>query len=77
MAVPPVARMTSVFSDCMNSLISGILGRSMTWITASGAPAASAASASVRTASIEHSRAAGCGHSTMALRVINADSTLK
>ena len=74
---PPVARITSVRSDFMNSSTSGRLTSSSTCTAPSGAPASTAASARVRVASTQQSRAAGCGLMTTALRVINAQSTLK
>ncbi len=77
MAVPPVARITSVLGERMNSSISGRVGLSTTWMMASGAPASSAARASMLAASMQHSRAAGCGEITTALRVISAHSALK
>ncbi len=77
MAVPPVARIRSVLGDFMNWSMSGIDGNSTTWRMPSGAPAASAACASVRTASTQQARAAGWGEMTMALRVISASSALK
>ena len=77
MGVPPVARMTSVFSERMNSLTSGRLTSSSTCTAPSGAPAATAASARVRVASTQVSCAAGWGLITTALRVSRAESTLK
>ena len=57
--------------------ISGTLGSSTTWMQPSGAPAATAASAIVRTASTHTRLAPGCGETTIALRVISASRTLK
>ena len=68
--------MTLVRSSAISALISGTDGSSTTWMTPSGAPAATAAAASARAASAEHSRASGCGLITTALRVIRASSTL-
>ncbi len=61
----------------MSASISGIVGSSTTWMQPSGAPARTAASASRRAASTQHSRAIGCGLTTIALRVISDSSTLK
>ena len=74
--MPPVATITLVRSSAISALISGTDGSSTTWMTPSGAPAATAASASVRAASAEHSRASGCGLTTTALRVMRASSDL-
>ena len=71
MGAPPVARITAVLGEPINSSTMGMVGSSMIWIAPSGAPALTAASARARTASTLHSRAAGCGLITMALRVIN------
>ena len=76
-ATPPVATMTLVRSSVISALISGTDGSSTTWMTPSGAPAATAAAASARAASAQHSRASGCGLTTTALRVIRASSALK
>ena len=75
-AVPPVATIRLVRSSVISAWISGTDGLSTTWITPSGAPAATAAAASVRAASAEHSRASGCGLTTTALRVMRASSDL-
>ena len=75
-AVPPVATIRLVRSSVISAWISGTDGSSTTWITPSGAPAATAAAASVRAASAEHSRASGCGLTTTALRVMRASSDL-
>ena len=48
----------------------------MTWMTPSGAPAATAACARVRAASAEQARARGCGLITIALRVMRASSAV-
>ena len=69
--------MTRVRSSVMSALMRGTDGSSTTWMTPSGAPAATAAAASVRAASAQHSRASGCGLITMTLRVISASSDLK
>ena len=61
----------------MSASISGIVGSSTTCRQPSGAPAATAARASTRTAATEVSFASGCGETTTALRVISASSTLK
>ncbi len=75
-AAPPVATITLVRSSAISALISGTDGSSTTWMMPSGAPAATAAAASVRAASAEHSRASGCGLTTTALRVIRASRAL-
>ena len=54
-----------------------MLGSSITWIAPSGAPAALAASASTRAASLQQALACGWGERMMALRVISASSVLK
>ena len=74
---PPVATMTLVRSSVISASMSGTEGRSTTWMIPSGAPAATAARASVRAASAQHSAAAGCGLITTAHRVISASRALK
>src|SRR5581483_11853728 len=74
---PPVATITDVRSSVISALISGTLGSSTTWITPSGAPAATAAAAIVRAASAQHSLASGCGLSTTTLRVMSVSRHLK
>jgi hypothetical protein len=74
---PPVATITCVRSSVISALISGTDGSSTTWMTPSGAPAATAASASVLAASAQHSRASGCGLMMTTDRVISASSALK
>ena len=69
--------MTLVRSSVISASISGTEGSSTTWMTPSGAPAATAAAASVRAASAQHSLASGCGLSTTTLRVISASRHLK
>src|ERR1700684_4723671 len=56
---PPVATITCVRSSVISALISGTDGSSTTWMTPSGAPAATAAPASGLAASAQHSRASG------------------
>src|SRR5262250_3277066 len=69
--------MTWVRSSVISALISGTDGWATTWMTPSGAPAATAAPASVQAASAQHSRASGCGLMTTTLRVISASRALK
>ena len=69
--------MTPMRSSLISASISGTEGSSTTWMTPSGAPAATAAAARVRAASAQHSRASGCGLSTTTLRVIKASRHLK
>ena len=76
-ATPPVARMTSVRASVISASMSGTDGSSTHCTTPSGAPAATAASASTRAASEQHSLAAGCGLTTTALRVSSDRMILK
>ena len=69
--------MTLVRSSVISASISGTDGWPTTWMTPSGAPAATAARSSVRAASAQHSLACGCGLMTTALRVISASKALK
>src|SRR6266851_7147726 len=69
--------MTLVRSSAMSALMSGTDGWSTTWMTPSGAPAATAASASVLAAAAQHSLAIGCGLMMTTLRVISAISDVK
>ena len=69
--------MTSVRSSVISALMSGMDGSSTHCTTPSGAPAATAASAIVRAASLQTFFAYGCGLITTALRVINASRVLK
>src|SRR5580692_1542197 len=62
--------MTLVRSSVISASISGTEGSSTTWMTPSGAPALTAASA-------QHSLAIGCGLTTTTLRVISARRHLK
>ncbi len=68
--------MTLVRSSVISALISGTDGSSTTWMTPSGAPAATAAAASVLAVSAQHSRASGCGLMTTTLRVMRASRHL-
>ena len=76
-ALPPVATTTSVVGSVISASISGIEGSSTIWMQPSGAPARTAASESMRTASAQTCLAPGCGLTTIALRVISASMTLK
>ena len=69
--------MTLVRSSVISASISGTEGSSTTWMTPSGAPAFTAASANVRAASAQHWMAIGCGLTTTTLRVIRASRHLK
>ena len=77
MAGPPVARMSLMSGDCIRAWLSGTVGFSSHWMRPGGAPAASAASRTMRAASAVHFTARGCGDSTSALRVLSAMSDLK
>ena len=72
---PPVARMMS--ADRMSSLVSSRDGAPIQSMMPSGAPAATAASRTMRAASIVHFLARGCGLIMMALRVFRQMRHLK
>ena len=72
---PPVARMMS--ASCISSLVSSRDGTSIQSMMPLGAPAASAASRTMRAASAVHFLARGCGEMRMALRVFRASRHLK
>ena len=76
-AEPPVATMTPVTGSAIRASISGTVTSSTTLIAPSGAPARVATPASSRAASPQHSRAIGCGLTTIAFRVSRARMTLK
>jgi hypothetical protein len=76
-AVPPVATIVPTRLSAINDSTSGTVGFSTHCTMPAGAPAASAASASVRAAAAQTSFAKGCGLITTALRVIRARMVLK
>ncbi len=75
--VPPVATITSVTGSAISASMSGTVALATTWMTPSGAPASTATPASIAAASVQHSRAIGCGLITMAFLVSSAMMTLK
>ncbi len=72
---PPVARMMS--ASCMSSLVSSSVGTSIHEMMPLGRPAFSAASRTMRAASMVHLPARGCGEMMMALRVFRQTRHLK
>ena len=72
---PPVARMMS--AERMSSLVSSRDGWAIQSMMPSGAPAATAASRTMRAASMVQALARGCGLMMMALRVFRQMSVLK
>lgn len=77
MAGPPVARMSLMSGDCMSACDSASVGCSSHAISPLGAPAASAASRTMRAASMVLFTARGWGEKTIALRVSRQMSALK
>ncbi len=76
MSEPPVARITAVFRWRISSCVPSSVGADIASTRSRGAPARSAASAMIRTASSMHFTARGCGHITIALRPFTLISAL-
>src|SRR6478735_7461984 len=77
MPLPPVARMSETPGWCMSVFVASIEGCSTHWMQSSGAPAATAASRTMRAASTEERCALGWNAKTTGLRVLSAMSDLK
>ena len=77
MALPPVARTTETSGWRISSFVAATDGSSIHWMQCSGAPAATAASRTVRAASWLHRCAAGWKAKMTGLRVLRASSALK
>jgi hypothetical protein len=77
MALPPVARMVETSSWFIRRRVASIDGSSIHCTQCSGAPAATAASRTVRAASALHRWAEGWKAKTIGLRVLSAISALK
>src|SRR4051812_30523280 len=77
MLLPPVARIVAMPLWCMRAVVASTQGRSIHWMQFSGAPAAIAASRTMRAAAALHRCAAGWNANTIGLRVLSASRALK